>query len=154
MVLCKPFRVTSIARPILICLFALFASRAVAAPTPFLRTNSCTFAANNGRCQNSAVIQLPTHAGAVLEFATAQCDVAAVDQPAFSFKLTLKGTGQNVDFYLAPSNTTVRPQSTRTSTIFTHPIKIHLKGFTQLDYEFEILNSGVVGTCSLTLQGE
>jgi len=152
--LCKPSRVISSARPILICLCALFASRAVAAPTPFLRTSSCTFAANNGRCQNSTVMQLPTHAGAVLEFATAQCDAAAVDQPTVSFKLTLKGGGQNVDFYLAPSSTTVRPSSTRTSTIFTHLIKIHLKGFTQLDYEFQIINSGIGGTCSLTLQGE
>lgn len=154
MVLCNSSRVTSISVPISMCLFALFASTAVAASTPFLRTNSCTFAANNGRCQNSSPIQLPTHAGAVLEFATALCDAAAVNQPAVSFKLTLKRTGQTVDFYLAPSSTTVLPQSTRTSTIFTHQIKIHLKGFTQLDYEFQILNSGIAGTCSLTLQGE
>jgi hypothetical protein len=132
----------------------LLASKSAVAQTTFIVANSCSFAANNGKCQNSTALSLPSHAGAVFAFATALCDAAAVDQPAVSLKLTLRGTGQGVDFYLAPTSTTVRPQSTRTTTVFTHPIKIHLKGYTQLNYEFQVPNSGTVGDCRLTIQGE
>lgn len=144
----------SMASAFVLCAFLCPFTNALAAQEPFVLTNICTFTKNDGRCKGN--LKLPEKREAVIEFATAQCTVHANGQPTVYFNLIAKSQTdrKNIVFHLAPSNTTERPQSTLTTTTFTHETRIYLHESSKLTYEFQILNSGVGGECDLTLQGK
>lgn len=142
----------SMASAFIVCAFLCPFTNALAAQEPFVLTSICTFTQNDGRCKG--ILKLPENREVVIEFATAQCNVHANGQPTVYLNLIAKSQAdkKNVVFHLAPSNTTERPQSTLTTTTFTHETRIYLREFSKLTYEFQIPNSGVAGECDLTLQ--
>jgi hypothetical protein len=125
---------------------------AQAAANPVTLTGNCSFTQNDGRCIGSKAL---TASNATIEFASALCEIAADQQPAAYLKLQFETQqGKKTEYYLAPSNSTFRPQSNRTNTSFTYPTRIYLQNAAKLSYEFQIPNSGVGGECRLTLQGK
>ena len=144
----------AMANAFIICAFVYPFTNALAVQEPFVLTGRCSFAQNNGRCQGPP-LKPPERQNVVIEFATALCDVIANNQPTVYLKLIVENSvGKKTEYYLAPSNITERPQSTRTTTTFTHETRIYLPKSSQLTYEFQIPNSGVAGKCDLTLQGK
>jgi hypothetical protein len=123
------------------------------AQEPFVLSASCNLVPKSGTCVG-ALPNPPAGRRVVIEFVTALCDVAFINEPASYLILTTQTSASARNkFYLAPSNTTLVPQSNRTYTSFTHGTKIYLGPSSNISYEFAVLNSHVVGQCNLTLQG-
>jgi hypothetical protein len=145
---------SSVANAFIICSLIFPSTKALADQEPFVLTGSCNFAQNNGVCAG-APQKSPERRDVVIEFVTALCDVSAIGQPAVYLKLVAESqVGKKIEYHLAPSHVAERPQSTRTTTAFTHETKIYVGKSSKIAFEFQIPNSGVVGECNLTLQGK